>query len=415
MNDVGELRSRNDLERDIERLARDAYGKLLAYIAARTGDVAAAEDALAEAFLSALTTWPRDGVPLNPEAWLLTAARRRVLDGYRRAKVREVATNVVVQLADEQASAAGHELDDDRLRLMFVCAHPAIDGAIRAPLMLQVVLGLDAETIASAMRVAPKTLAQRLWRSKTKIRDAGVSFELPDGEGAMRERAGYVREAIYGAYATGWNAHDGVDAERGELTREAIWLARILLRQLPGDAETAGLLSLMLLAEARRAARRGVGGVYVPLDEQDASLWDAGAIEEGLGLLSRAAESGDVGAFQIEAAIQAAHCVRVRDGIDNRRAIVGLYDVLLGLAPSLGAEVGRAAAIGASESAAAGIAALDRIDAARVSDYQPYWATRGHLLARLGADGDAEAALRRAAGLSDDAAVRAYLLSRIGA
>lgn len=261
-----------------EQAARRSYGRLVAYLAARSRDVAGAEDALADAFEAALTRWPLDGVPANPEAWLLTVARRKAIDALRRRRRGDEAAAWLEWLAALQDQADALTLPDRRLALMFACAHPAIDPAARAPLMLQAVLGFDAATIADAFLVAPATMSQRLVRAKAKIRQAGIRLQLPDPE-ALGERLGAVLSAIYAAYADAWTDAAGTDPRRRELADEAIWLARLVASLLPQEPEALGLLALMLYSQARREARRDAAGAYVPLSEQDPARWDGAAID----------------------------------------------------------------------------------------------------------------------------------------
>ena len=268
--------------------ARRSYGKLIAVLAARTRDVAAAEDALSDALTVALAEWPERGVPDAPEAWLLTVARRKFIDALRRQRHDEEAAAQLQWLADH-TTVDDHEraLPDRRLGLLFACAHPGIASDMHAPLMLQVVLGFDAATIASAFLVAPATMAQRLVRAKTKIRQAGIGFDVPASD-ALPERLDAVLEAIYAAYAEGWSDPEGADARRRNLADEAIWLGRLLASLLPDEGEVLGLLSLMLHAHARRDARRDAAGHYVPLSAQDPARWDAAMIDEAESLLHRA-------------------------------------------------------------------------------------------------------------------------------
>lgn len=396
-----------------ERAARESYGRLMAFLSARSNDVAGVEDALADAFAAALKSWPETGVPQSPEAWLLTAARRKLIDGARRAGVRSGAGDALKLIADEAEARASEREDfpDDRLKLLFVCAHPAIDPAARTPLMLQTVLGLDAARIASAFLVSPAAMSQRLVRAKAKIRAARVPFDPPGPEEA-RERMAEVLEAVYAAYGVGWEDAAGADPQRKDLSEEAIWLARLLVELAPQNVEAAGLLALLLHCEARRKARRSADGGYVPLSEQDAALWDADMIEEAERVLSQALSKGEHGRFQIEAAIQSAHAIRRIVGRTDWRAVAMLYDRLLEVSPTLGALVGRAAAIGEAVGADAGLAALMEIPEDRVEAYQPYWATRAHLLARAARWGEARAAYERAIGLAEDPAARDFLRRR---
>jgi RNA polymerase sigma-70 factor (ECF subfamily) len=396
-------------------VARSSYGRLVAFIAARTGDVAAAEDALSDAFAAALTTWPAQGVPDNPRAWLLTVARRRLIYTGRRSRTSVEAAAHLRLLAEECAAESPTAVPDDRLALMFVCAHPAIDPAVRAPLMLQTVLGLDAAIIASAFLTAPATMGQRLVRAKTRIKLAGIPFRLPE-RADLPERLGAVLDAIYAAFAAGWTDPGGTDVRRRDLALEAIWLGRLLVSLLPEEPEALGLLALMLYAESRRAARRGADGDYVPLDEQDVGRWDAGLIRQAEALLLRASRMGVVGRFQLEAAVQSAHGVRRQTGRSDWAAIVRLYDALETLTGSPVVAINRSVAVAEIQGAASGLAELDRLaDDPRLADYQPYWAARAGLLARMGSAADAAAAYRRAIGLEADPAVRRFLQGRLAA
>ena len=394
-----------------ELAARASYGRLLAYLAARWRDVARAEDALGDALLAALETWPRTGVPDNPVAWLLTAARRRLVDGARHAGVAAAAEADLKVMLDERADASPAAFPDERLALLFVCAHPAIDEAARTPLMLQTVLGLDAARIASAFLVAPATMSQRLVRVKAKIREAGIRFEIP-APGELTARLDAVLETIYAAYGSGWEDVAGADPRRHGLAEEAIWLGRLVARLRPDEPEAQGLLALMLHCEARRAARRDAAGAYVPLGFQDLRRWSRPMIEEAEEVLAGAARLKAAGRFQLEAAIQSVHAQRVRTGETDWEAVTLLYEGLLRHAPTMGARVAHAAALGEARDAEAGLGALDAIPPDEVATYQPYWALRGHVLTALGRAAEAGEAYDRAIGLSEDPAVRAFLLGR---
>lgn len=390
-----------------EETARASYGRLLAWLAARSGDVAAAEDALAGAFQAALEHWPKTGVPASPEAWLLTAARRKLIDDARRRKTRSDG-EAALTLAAEEAQARANDaapFPDERLKLLFICAHPAIDEAVRAPLMLQTVLGLDAARIASAFLVSPATMSARLVRVKRKIKSAGVPFIVPSTD-QLPERIAAVLDAIYAAFGTGWNDADGAEGVSG-LAGEAIFLARLVVTLAPEEPEAWGLLSLMLHAEARRMARRK-DGRYIPLQDQDTALWDRAMIAMAESALARAAQQNWPGRYQYEAAIQSAHAAGRLQGRDVSGDVVSLYEALLALAPSAGAEAGYAAALSAAGRDADALAALDRIGAARAETYQPYWAVRAHVLMRLD-DPRAAEAYDRAIGLSSDDAARRFL------
>jgi RNA polymerase sigma-70 factor (ECF subfamily) len=405
----------NHAARAAEAAARRSYGKLIAFLAARTRDVAGAEDALSEAFAAALTDWPVHGVPQNPDAWLFTVARRKMVDAVRRRRLGEDAAGYLQWLAELESDEEGEAvIPDERLGLMFACAHPAIERSVRAPLMLQAVLGFDAATIASAFLTAPGTMGQRLVRAKSKIRDANIRLGLPD-QTMLAERLDTVLEAIYAAYSEGWADPEGSDARRRNLADEAIWLGRLVASLLPDDAEALGLLALMLHTHARRAARRGADGAYVALSDQDVRLWDLAMIDEAEELLSHASRGGKLGRYQLEAAVQSAHAVRRRGGQSDWAAIVQLYDVLCQLTDSPVAMLNRAVAIAETQGAAMGLAALDALAGdARLSEYQPYWAARAELLTRNGSAEAAAEAYRRAIGLERDPAVRHFLQQRAG-
>jgi len=405
-------RSDDLAQRAVESVARQSYGRLVALLSARTRDVAAAEDALADALMAALTTWPRDGVPQNPQGWLMTAARNRLLDHARHRWVRaNSAPTLQLMMSDLYETADPDALPDERLKLMLVCAHPAIDPDMHTPLMLQTVLGLDAMAIARAFLISPKTMGQRLVRAKNKIRQAQIAFEIPAAN-EIPQRLEAVLDAIYAAYGSSWEDAAGTDRRAVGLAEEAIWLARVLRDQVPTEPEVHGLLALMLHCEARRPARRDADGKFVPLSEQDPRSWLAPLIDEAERELVAAARNARLGRFQLEAAIQSVHAERAHSGRTDWRAIARFYDQLVRIAPSLGAAVGRAAAHAEASSADAGLALLDEIDAEAVTSYQPYWAVRAHLLSELGRKRDAQEAFDRAIGLSEDDAVRAFLLTR---
>jgi predicted RNA polymerase sigma factor len=395
-----------------EELARVAYGRLLAILAAKDGDIELAEDCLAEAFAQALRTWAETGVPLNPEAWLLTVARNRRHDLRRSAAHRlsdpldDVARGAAISAVQEFDSDA---IPDRRLALLFVCAHPAIDPAVRTPLMLQVVLGFDAEQIASAFAIPESTMAQRLVRAKRRIRDARIPFVVPERE-HMTERLAPVLEAIYGAYAIDFPLVAG-PTPRDSLAAESHYLATTLAELLPDEPEALGLAALISLSLSRQPAR-GTATEFVPLDEQDPSLWDAQLVMLGERFLHRARSLGGMGRYQIEAAIQSVHCARATTGLTDWRALCSLHSALVTIAPTLGARVAHAAALGRVEGARAGLAALDAISDAAAQRFQPAWATRAHLLAEAGHAEEAVRAYDRALSLTTDSAARRYLERR---
>jgi RNA polymerase sigma-70 factor (ECF subfamily) len=397
-----------------EAVARHSYGKLVAFLAARTRDVAGAEDALSDAFAAALADWPTSGIPKSPEAWLLAVGRRKMIDADRRRRIGADAAGELHLMAAEleAAAASAAPIPDDRLALMFACAHPAIDPGIRAPLILQTILGFDAAAIASAFLVAPAAMGQRLVRAKHKIKQAGIPFRVPE-RAELRERLDAVLEAIYAAFAEGWSDPAGTEVRRRNLAEEAIWLGRLVATLLPDEPEALGLLALMLHAEARRNARRNPNGEYVPLTDQDPTLWDTPMIEEAEALLFRAGAMGDIGRYQLEAAVQSAHVVRRRSGRPDWAAIERLYDALSALTESPVVAINRAIAVAETRGASAGLAALDAIaDDARLAEYQPYWAARAGLLAHTGAVDEADRAYELAIGLESDPVVRSFLQER---
>ena len=399
-----------------DAVARRSYGKLVAYLAAAMRDVAAAEDALSEAFAAALADWPVNGCPANPEAWLLTVARRKGIDGLRRRRSGEAATAQLQVLAelDQAISTPTDDLaiPDQRLALMFACTHPAIDVGIRAPLILQAVLGLDAKTIAAAFLASPDAMGKRLGRAKQKIRQAGIRFAIPARDGLAGRLEG-VLDAIYAAFAEGWSDPGGTDLIRRDLTAEALFLAGLVAGLLPQEPEALGLLAHMLYAQARRRARRSADGDYVPLAEQDLALWDAAMIDQAEALLLRASALGRIGRYQLEAALQSAHVERRRSGRTDWTAEAQLYDALLALCGSPVIALNRALAIAELQGPHAALEIVDALAAdGRLVDYQPYWAARAALLARTEAYPEARDAFDIAIGLAGDPAIRRFLQKR---
>ena len=411
------------VSRAAERAARDSYGRLLALLAAPAGDLAAAEDALGDAFERALRSWPEQGVPGNPDAWLLTVARNRLRDQWKSARVQRTVP-LEAELRPGWAGPAGLYLDevdvdaipDRRLELMLVCAHPAIGHAVRTPLMLNTVLGFTAEQVGRAFAVPAATMATRLVRAKKRIKAAGIPFRLPDRTD-LPQRMAAVLEAVYGAYVIDW-AVTGPQAR--ELSSEALQLAEVLAALAPGDPEAHGLAALVQLSAARGPARTDDQGRFVPLAEQDPGRWNQRLITRAHQHLRAAHARGALGRFQLEAAIQAVHCARGPDGATDWPTLLDLHRRLDSAAPSLGSGVALAAVTAEVDGPAAGLAALDALTESSRADgggadarrFQPARATRAHLLERLGRDAEAAAAYDSAITLTHDPAERQYLERR---
>jgi len=378
---------------------RASYGRLLAILASSGSDIIAAEDALSDAFAKALIHWPNE-MPRNPEAWLLTVARNRLKDIYRKDQRIEFHDEVP---EPEQVYPTIEPIPDERLKLMFVCAHPAIDARIRTPLMLQTVVGLDSETIARAFLLPPSTMAKRLVRAKNKIKASAVAFRVPEPE-ELDGRVSAVLEAIYGAFSRDWLAKD-------DLAEEAFFLATLLADLLPNNAEVLGLAAVIAFMLSRQEARIR-DGKFIPLEEQDPAHWDQALMQQGSTYLTRAQSIGELGRFQLEAAVHAVHADRLNTGIINWDALAHLYRGLSHLAPTIGTTVSYAAALGRAAGPEKGLAALLQIDSKVRVSFAPAQAVEAHLLNLLGRTKEAAAAYDLAIALTVEAPLREYLTAK---
>lgn len=392
------------------RAARESFGRLLSWLAWQWRDIAAAEDALSDALLKALEVWPRDGIPQSPEAWLLAVAKRQLLQVARHDRMRQDPA-LTVLLAQDELAGPEPAIPDARLKLMFVCAHPAIDEKVRTALMLQTVLGLQVADIAPAMLMSPAALAQRLVRAKQKIRDTGLRFEEPEPRD-LPQRLHHVLESIYGAFGLGADAVDGAEDRIADLQHEALFLCDLLCALMPDAAEARGLLALMLFSRSRAAAQWADDGRFVPLRLQDAHKWDREAIIRADQVLLSAARMKQPGPFQLEAAIHSAHCHRLFTGSTPWGGIAALYAQINQHFPTSGSRVAGAVATAEAGDVAAGLSMLDAMDPARMRAFQPWWVARGYLLGLDGRPAQAEAALATAVGLSTHPRIKDYLLEQ---
>jgi RNA polymerase sigma-70 factor (ECF subfamily) len=397
------IETNQSTEARVEQIARASYGRLIGILSAPSGDIAAAEDALSDALQVALATWSKSGIPANPEGWLVRVARNRMTDAYRRALKLHPTPIEDHDLAMPQISK-NHQTDP-RLALLFVCAHPGIAESARSPLMLQTVLGFTAAEIARAYVSSPAAISRSLVRAKARIKANAIPFSIPERH-QRGERLMEVAEAVYGCYSLVWL--EGPEAE--SIQREAVFLADLLATEITDDPEVLGLSALLALLHSRRAARIK-NGRYIPLTEQSTELWDTRLIEAANDRLKCAFAMGRPGRFQIEAAIQSVHAARISTGKTDWTALRSLYQGLIHFAPTLGAYVGQAAVIAEIEGADAGLDALNRLDDPRLDSLQPYWATRGHLLARQGSRSAAQEAYTRAISLTVSAPVRRFLIN----
>jgi len=405
------------LDRDTQRLLRDLVPQVLGVVVRRYRDFAAAEDAVQEALIAAAAQWPREGRPDNPRAWLIQVASRRIADQVRAETARRHRERIVVSLvpADEQVVLALDDEQpaerDDTLDLLFMCCHPALSPASAIALTLRAVGGLTTAEIARAYLVPEATMAQRISRAKQTIKDSGVGLGVP-APVELAARLDAVTHVLYLMFNEGYAASSGAEVVRTDLSGEALRLTRMLHLLLPDQAEVAGLLALLLLTDARRAARTGPAGELIPLDQQDRSLWDREAIGEGLALISATLPRGQVGPYQLQAAVAAVHDEAPSAAATDWPQILALYGVLRRLSDNPMVDLNHAIATAMVHGPAAGIARLDAIAAdPRLANHHRLDAVRAHLLERAGQHQEAVALYRRAADRTTSIAERNYLLA----
>ena len=404
-----------ELSRTIETLYRSESGRILATLVRLLGDLDVAEEAMHEAFAAALDTWPQAGVPDKPRPWLISTARFKAISGMRRrarfdSAQRDLALHMEARISD--APHEDEEIEDDRLRLIFTCCHPALPPEAQVALTLREVCGLTTEEIARAFLVTPATLAQRIVRAKAKIRETPIPYEVPTPQ-ELPERLGAVLQVIYLVFNEGYSAAAGAEVTRAELTGEAIRLGR-LLTELRPEPEVIGLLSLMLLQESRRAARTSPTGELILLENQDRSLWNREQIAEGVALLEKALSSRRFGSYTLQAAIAAVHAEAESVAVTDWRQIVALYDQLVRIQPSPVVHLNRAVAIAMRDGPEAGLTHIDAVlEHGELANYYLAHSARADMYRRLGRTAEARSSYERALALTQQEPERQFLQERI--
>jgi RNA polymerase sigma-70 factor (ECF subfamily) len=412
-------RSTEQIRELLDSLYRVDSGRILATLIRLLGDFDLAEEAMHEAFAAALSVWPQSGVPGNPRPWLISTARFKAIDTLRRrarfdASQDELGRHLEAQLSSaEKSDEEEDSVEDDRLRLIFTCCHPSLPPEARVALTLREVCGLTTEEIAKAFLITPRTLAQRIVRAKTKIRETKIPYEVPTPQ-ELPERLGAVLQVIYLVFNEGYSAAAGTEVTRAELTGEAIRLGRLLAELQPEEPEVIGLLSLMLLQESRHAARTSQTGELILLEKQDRSLWNREQIAEGLSLLETALKSGRFGSYTLQAAIAAVHAEAESVAATDWRQIVALYNQLLRIQPSPVVELNRAVAIAMSDGPEAGLTHIDAmLEHGELANYYLAHSARADLYRRLGRTAEARSSYEKALALTQQEPERQFLQERI--
>jgi RNA polymerase sigma-70 factor, ECF subfamily len=412
-------RSTEQIRELLDSLYRVDSGRILATLIRLLGDFDLAEEAMHEAFAAALSVWPQSGVPGNPRPWLISTARFKAIDTLRRrarfdASQDELGRHLDAQLSSaEKSDEEEDSVEDDRLRLIFTCCHPSLPPEARVALTLREVCGLTTEEIAKAFLITPRTLAQRIVRAKTKIRETKIPYEVPTPQ-ELPERLGAVLQVIYLVFNEGYSAAAGTEVTRAELTGEAIRLGRLLAELQPEEPEVIGLLSLMLLQESRHAARTSQTGELILLEKQDRSLWNREQIAEGVALLETALKSGRFGSYTLQAAIAAVHAEAESVAATDWRQIVALYNQLLRIQPSPVVELNRAVAIAMSDGPEAGLTHIDAmLEHGELANYYLAHSARADLYRRLGRTAEARSSYEKALALTQQEPERQFLQERI--